>query len=66
MNKYEQLKEMIVGDSDNWTDKEVLERAGQAIDALRAVENLVFHGDETAREMFDEFLEDVNVEDADE
>lgn len=39
MNEYEELKLILVGDSDEWTHGEVLERARQAIDALRREED---------------------------
>ena len=39
MNNYEELKLILVGDSDTWTHGEVIERAKQAIDALRREED---------------------------
>lgn len=36
---YFEVAEILCGDSDNWTYEEVLERARQAIDALRREEN---------------------------
>ena len=39
VDKYEELKLILVGDSDEWTHGEVVERAKQAIDALRREED---------------------------
>ena len=39
MTKYEELKLILVGDSDTWTHAEVVERAKQAIDSLRREED---------------------------
>jgi len=36
--KYEELCEMIRGDSPNWTHKETLERCSEQVDALRQQE----------------------------
>lgn len=38
-NAYFEVAEILCGDSDNWTYEEVLERARQAIDALRREED---------------------------
>ena len=37
--EYDELKEILCGSSDTWTHGEVLERARQAIDALRREED---------------------------
>ena len=39
MTEYEELKLILVGDSDTWTHGEVIERAKQAIDAIRREED---------------------------
>lgn len=36
---YEQVYETIVGDSENWTHEELLERCAKAMDALLEKEN---------------------------
>jgi len=36
---YEQIKLILVGDSDTWTHEEVVERTRQAIDALKREED---------------------------
>lgn len=37
--KYEELCEILVGDSDSWTHKEIKIRLGEAVDALLKLEN---------------------------
>lgn len=38
-NRYNELCEILVGDSDNWTHEEIKTRLGEAVDALLKIEN---------------------------
>lgn len=38
-NRYNELCEILVGDSDNWTHEEIKTRLGEAVDSLEKLEN---------------------------